>query len=300
MRFLIPLVLWGLILASPSTTFAAQKTAAPGYTVVDRTVVGSYTGSNAIWKVILHTDTLPGKKHLRHTATRVWQSGNTLWERFTVFVFLPKMDTEKIAYSIAEFGHGGLSRLTVQDFALHGTAWAQPEPEVIDTPKPTIETPEPEEYRISLRVGEVARNKILLDVKTNLPDSARLQVAVRRPYYERSGDRKACYGRLFTGTFQVVDGGIKREIALDDRTWYHNCLSRKDAPEEPFPGFRSISPMLEVQVCFCPARNQPSSVIRATGANGELMRGKQVREIEGVNTLTVTTRAEIHFSHVSD
>jgi hypothetical protein len=300
MHFLVSLVLWGLILAFPSTTVAAQKAEGPGYTVVDKTVVGGYTGSNAIWKVILHTDTLPGKRHLRQTATKVWKSGNTLWERFTVFAFLPKMDTEKIAYGIAEFGHGGLSRLTLQDFALHGTAWAQPEAEVIDTPKPTINKPEPREYRISLQVGEVARSKILLDVKTNLPDSARLEVAVRRPYYERSQDRKACYGMLFTGTLPVVDGGIKQEIALDDRTWYRNCLSRKDAPEEPFPGFRSISPMLEVRVCFRPARDQPPSVVRTTGGKGELMRGKQVREVEGINTLTVTTRAEIHFSRVAD
>ncbi len=73
--------------------------------------------------VILDVDKLPSEKQMKKTAEHIWRNGNKGWKEFTVFCFLPGMDTKWMAYGTATFTPKGLKDFRIMETALFGTKW---------------------------------------------------------------------------------------------------------------------------------------------------------------------------------
>lgn len=50
-------------------------------------------------------------------------SQNKNWKEFTVFMYLPGMDTNGLAYGVGEFRPNGLKEFKIQSYSLIGTKW---------------------------------------------------------------------------------------------------------------------------------------------------------------------------------
>ena len=82
-----------------------------------------------VYRIMLNVDSIPKDIEMRNTATFLWQNGNRNWEEFTVFIYLPYMNTESPAFGVAEFNKEGLVMFTKNEVALFGTKWAIKEKE---------------------------------------------------------------------------------------------------------------------------------------------------------------------------
>jgi len=74
-------------------------------------------------KVIVQVNRIPSKDQLIKIAEKIWEDENEKWEEFTVFIYLPGMDTTFMAYGIGEFRYNGLKEFTIEENALYGTKW---------------------------------------------------------------------------------------------------------------------------------------------------------------------------------
>ena len=76
-----------------------------------------------VFRVLLRVDQVPPQAAMRSVAERLWQDGNRGWDEFTVFLYLPEMNTNSMAYGIGEFGKRGLKEFKINEYALGGTKW---------------------------------------------------------------------------------------------------------------------------------------------------------------------------------
>jgi len=76
-----------------------------------------------VFRIVVETEEIPTDKSLRNTAETIWKDGNKNWKRFTVFIYLPEMNTGGIAYGVADFTPAGLKEFKIQEVALYGTKW---------------------------------------------------------------------------------------------------------------------------------------------------------------------------------
>ena len=113
-------------LLKPDAPSAADLTGALGplpYRVAKRQDI-SYRGSNRMtYRVALDVQEVPSEPAMCKTAKAIWRNGNTRWDEFTVWLYLPGMNTGDLAYVTAEFRPSGLLEFTVQEAALYGTRW---------------------------------------------------------------------------------------------------------------------------------------------------------------------------------
>lgn len=95
-----------------------QKTKALKYTVVEKEDV-SYPGTpRMVLRVVVKTNRIPSEAQLKDIAISLWRNGNKHWKEFTVFMYLPYMDTHSIAYGIGEFRPEGLKEFKINDYAI--------------------------------------------------------------------------------------------------------------------------------------------------------------------------------------
>jgi len=93
------------------------------YTIIEMEDI-SYAGtSRMVYRVVIEVEEIPVAQELEKTASQIWEDGNKDWKEFTVFMYLPDMDTALVAYGVAEFGPQGLKELRIQETALYGTKW---------------------------------------------------------------------------------------------------------------------------------------------------------------------------------
>jgi uncharacterized protein YgiM (DUF1202 family) len=85
------------------------------YKIVERQDTSSGGTQRMVCRVLVEIDHKPSKTQLKHLATKLWRSGNTRWEEFFVFMYLPGMNTEGFAYGVAEFQPSGLKTFRVQN-----------------------------------------------------------------------------------------------------------------------------------------------------------------------------------------
>ncbi len=84
----------------------------------------SYRGTSRMtYRVLLNVTKTPQEQEVKDVAVSIWQDGNKSWKEFTVFLYLPEMDTNSMAYGIANFTPSGLKDFNVQELALWGTKW---------------------------------------------------------------------------------------------------------------------------------------------------------------------------------
>lgn len=104
---------------------SAQANELVEFEIVDREDV-SYVGTSRMsFRVVMKVDRIPAESMLRTLAQHIWENGNKGWKEFTIFLYLPNMDTQSVAYSVAEFSPKGMLSLSVNKFSLLGTEWVE-------------------------------------------------------------------------------------------------------------------------------------------------------------------------------
>jgi len=93
------------------------------YRVVEQKDYSFATTRRMAYRVVVTTNTLPDEATLRTTAEEIWEKGDRGWSEFTVFLYMPGMNTDEMAYGVAEFSPAGLQEFRVQALALIGTRW---------------------------------------------------------------------------------------------------------------------------------------------------------------------------------
>jgi len=84
----------------------------------------SYRGTSRMtYRVLLNVSEKPNEQKIKDVALSIWKDGNKSWKEFTVFLYLPEMNTNSMAYGIANFTPSGLKDFNVQEYALWGTKW---------------------------------------------------------------------------------------------------------------------------------------------------------------------------------
>lgn len=74
----------------------------------------SYRGSQRMLvRVLMNSQDVPSESEMRSVAREVWNDGNRGYDEFTVFLFLPGMKINSMAYGIGEFGKSGLNYFNV-------------------------------------------------------------------------------------------------------------------------------------------------------------------------------------------
>ena len=85
------------------------------YKIVERQVDSPLGNPRMVYRVIVEVDHIPSKDQLNEIAIELWENANKKWEEFVVFMYLPGMDIDGFAYSVAEFSSQGLKVLRVQN-----------------------------------------------------------------------------------------------------------------------------------------------------------------------------------------
>ena len=94
-----------------------------GYMIIETEDMSDAGTPRMVYRVVVEVEEIPVAQELERTALQIWEYGNKDWKEFTVFMYLPDMDTELAAYGVAEFRRQGLKEFRIQEAALYGTKW---------------------------------------------------------------------------------------------------------------------------------------------------------------------------------
>ena len=238
---------------------------------------------------------------MRETAKAIWRDGNKQWSEFTVFMYLPGMDTASAAYAIAKFRLSELVDFEIQDFALHGTKWRSQEEEkkkadekwAIEKQRDKVK-----EYTVALNVIKMGSRQIKIDVDTDFPDGTNFHIDVSRIYYHK-GESDAYAGEIFNRDIAVKNGKINLIVNVDDMGWYSEFQRKRKRFEGLgiFSDIARISPKVGVEVMFSPARDQPKHVLSLLGRNAENVKGKGATRTGDMTTYSVSKKVVIPFKN---
>ena len=93
------------------------------YVVIESEDIGYAGTPHMVYRIVVKVEEIPVAEELEKTATQIWEDGNKHWKEFTVFMYLPDMDTKLAAYGVAEFRPEGLKEFGIQEATLYGTKW---------------------------------------------------------------------------------------------------------------------------------------------------------------------------------
>ncbi len=108
-----------LLKPTPVNKSSAKKSGGTlKYEIVDKEDI-SYQGTpRMVYRVVVQVNQKPSENELKKTAKQIWKKHGKGWEEFTVFIYLPGMDTNDAAYGAGEFKSYGLKEFRVQNFVL--------------------------------------------------------------------------------------------------------------------------------------------------------------------------------------
>jgi len=241
------------------------------YTVVAREDISYADTPRMVYRVVFGIDQIPGEEDIRQTSIRIWNDGNTHWKEFTVFGYLPEMETQSLAYSVAEFTPSGLKELGLQDTSLLGTKWYT-EP---DKDSPQVAHQDLEQIVCDKFDPLVQMNgdKIELSLDTDLPDFTVLRISVSRNYQEK-GSNDDYPIHYFSQKTTVGEWRKPHSIDISDNRWIQaygeqtNRLKRAGI----WAGLAGVSDQIEVSFTVPVNQTNPSF-----GKSNENLIGKKVR-----------------------
>lgn len=221
-------------------------------------------------RIILNVNSIPTEQEMRSTANYIWENGNKKWKEFTVFMYMPGMNTKSTAYGIAEFNENGLKDFIKSDFVLNGTQW---EIKKIEKPLKEIPITKLKEYKIKISAINLGERKVRINITTNFPDGTNLFLSSFRIYHTK-GDTVAHCGDLPEKVFSVKDGKFETIIIIDDTEWYNIYKGVSKIFPTDFPPISKISNKITINVMYTAARDQPANVTEILGTHGEFVTGK--------------------------
>jgi len=95
------------------------------YQIIKREDVSYQSTARMVYRIVLDVLQIPSESAMKAVAESIWKEGNNQWDEFTVFIYLPGMNTNSIAYGIGEFRPSKMKEFRIQNFALYGTKWQQ-------------------------------------------------------------------------------------------------------------------------------------------------------------------------------
>jgi len=250
-----------------------------------------------VYRVAVDVEELPNEQVLQETATTIWEQSGTSYAEFTVFMYLPGMDTGGVAYAVGSFNQWGLSEFRLQEYGALGTKWWAQTEAAKESMPPTREGAV--EYHLDVQVSLVDSLRIAVDAKTDFPDGTKLMVGVTRRFWEK-GSSTTYAGEISTDDYPVVDGAIHVEVDVSDARWYaeRKQKEREFAGLDIFGVIGRISPEVTVRVLFSPMRDQTPEILDVLGRSGERVEGSGVDragkiyvfEVEKSIVVPVTTK----------
>jgi len=264
------------------------------YSITEKQDISYLNNPRMAYRIILDVDKLPSDKEMKKTAIAIWEKGNKNWEEFTVFMYLPEMDTKSLAYGVGEFNQTGLTEFKKNEYALIETKWEITETKTIEN---KTQSPEAKEYKIELSAIDEGERKVKININTNFPDGTKLHIWVYRPYYE-GGDLSTEYaGEFFAKDISVKNGKIELLVDIDDSGWYNEYYRKAEEYKGviDMPGVTHTSKKIEISVLFTPKGDQPKDILETLGYNGEFIKGPGVDESGNFNTYRISTSLDIPF-----
>jgi hypothetical protein len=96
--------------------------------IIDYKDIGDADSKRVVARVVLVTDQIPDPGIVEHVARAIWNKQGEGWDEFTVFVYLPGMNTNAAAWGTGEFSRGEPEKYSTDEMALFGTKyWTQTE-----------------------------------------------------------------------------------------------------------------------------------------------------------------------------
>ena len=242
------------------------------YRVLEREDISVANLRRKTIRIMLPIQTLPADADVRATAYQIWSDGNRSWDSYTVWTYLPGMETQGAAYATTEFTPAGLKSFRVSSAGLYGTTWwarwtaRHPGPKPARGPRIA--------YRFAGQVTLHGPDSLAIALTTDLPDGTRVLVDVTREYWER-GRSQTDAGDIFSRDVPVQHGQLALTVVVDDASWLKDYSDQRRRFEGTgmFTGIARISPRVEVSLMMSPMRDQPASVLAVIGANGEHLGG---------------------------
>lgn len=245
----------------------------------------SYPGATrSVSRVALDVEQIPTEQQLRSSAVAVWSDHGRDVDEFSVFLYLPEMSHQGLAYAVGTFTRDGISSLEVQEASLHGHPWyAQTErARSADAAKADFKqrraTAAKRDYSVSIQTELSAGGLLDVRVATDFPDGTILDVGVGRTHWLRESD-EAYSGELHRADLPVEDGAVSFSVQIDDARWIRE---HQELVEIEVAGpIERISDEIEISVLYTPMNEQPASVAAALGEEGENVGGEGAEETLG-------------------
>tara|TARA_B110000977_G_scaffold92497_1_gene122541 strand:+ start:5614 stop:6492 length:879 start_codon:yes stop_codon:yes gene_type:complete len=242
-------------------------------------------------RIILDVESLPTDQEMRNTAIYLWENGNKKWEEFTVFIYLPEMNTEFFAFGIGEFNKNGLVKFGRNEDALFDTKWEIKKPEKLVNQIPTAEF---KEYKIGIFTNNVEKREMEININTDFPDGTNLLVSIGRTHFLK--DIKDAYsGDIFSKDFSVENGKINTTVEINDYEWYNEHIRLVKALPDDIQPIAKISDNITISVLFSPGRTQQENVLEILGTKGEFVGGKGASKFGKLTTFRISKDLNIPF-----
>ena len=242
-------------------------------------------------RIILDVESLPTDQEMRNTAIYLWENGNKKWEEFTVFIYLPEMNTEFSAFGIGEFNKNGLVKFGRNEDALFDTKWEIKKPEKLVNQIPTAEF---KEYKIGIFTNNVEKREMEININTDFPDGTNLLVSIGRTHFLK--DIKDAYsGDIFSKDFSVENGKINTTVEINDYEWYNEHIRLVKALPDDIQPIAKISVNITISVLFSPRRTQQENVLKILGTKGEFVGGKGASKFGKLTTFRISKDLNIPF-----
>lgn len=294
MKTIINAILISLILISCQSNSVNQSKVLR-FEIIKKQDISFLNNPRMVNRIVLKVDSLPTKQEMENTATLIWKNGNKTWKEFTVFIYLPEMNTEQSAYGIGEFNESGLVKFEINENALYGSKWEIKKAEPIEQ----VLTTELKEYLVKISAVKEDKRRVKIVVNTNFPNGTSLLLSIGRIHFIK-GKQEAYSGEIFSNNFSVEQGKIETTVEINDSEWYneHQRLV-KDLPNDISP-ISKISDNITIDVLYTSVTNQPANVTKILGAKGEFVTGKGVEKHRGgtiglLTTLSVSKELNIPF-----
>jgi hypothetical protein len=289
MKYIVNIALFCLILSS--CTSNTEKTKILNYTISEKEDISYLNTPRMVYRIILNVDSIPTETDMKNTAISIWENGNKNWKEFTTFLYLPEMNTGMMAFGVGEFNPNGLVKFEKNEVSLYGTKWEIKKPKKVEKEIPTTEL---KEYFMDLSTVNLSARKIKINIKTNFPDGTNFLVTVGRTHFLKGTDDKYS-GEIFDNDFSVNQGKIETTVDVNDSDWYNEHQRLVKALPDDIKPISKISDNISVSVLFSPKREQPNTILKILGNNGEYVSGKGAEKKYGFTTYRVSKEINIPF-----
>lgn len=139
------------------------------YKIVERKETRTGDTSRMVFRVVLSVEDIPSDAEIRRTVLFMRKNGNTHWDRFVIFMYLPEMNLDGPPFAAATFVPDTMEYFKVDMSALRKTKWqkiAEREyPGLVDNPSIKVEEVLKRSENPSQRTAASSYNEQTLEYK---------------------------------------------------------------------------------------------------------------------------------------